>query len=382
MTAEITAVSPRRRPKDRKSQILTHARDLFVERGYPNVPMSLIAERVGITAGALYRHFANKAVLLDEVIADSFGYLDDPLPSTSLEEAVDEAIEKVIEHPYQADLWVRESVHLSDASREALRGRMRAWAHAFVPAMRQERAGLDRGQEELVTWALQSALAFLGSSTTSTPAAHRRPVVRAAALAMARADLVPTGESRQAPRAGLSPVSTREKLLLAAIDLFAEGGFRETSMATIGAAADVTGPNLYSHFESKAALLGAVYERGTHALWMNLDGALRGAHAPLEALERLVAGQIDLSATWTRVRVGGGTDPEVEESTRSAQREYVAEWTHLVREVRPQLDPREARLRVLVALTVINDLARTPHVSGPESFRVNLPRVALAVLVG
>ena len=51
MTADAAAV--RRRPKDRKQQILVQARDLFLGLGYPNVSMAMIADRVGITAGAL-----------------------------------------------------------------------------------------------------------------------------------------------------------------------------------------------------------------------------------------------------------------------------------------------------------------------------------------
>lgn len=60
--AELVGI--RRRPKDRKDQIVEAARQLIVARGYRNVSMAEIAEAVGITAGALYRHFANKAVLL------------------------------------------------------------------------------------------------------------------------------------------------------------------------------------------------------------------------------------------------------------------------------------------------------------------------------
>lgn len=380
VTAEPAAGPPRRRPKNRKSQILAQARELFAERGFPNVSMSAIAESVGITAGALYRHFANKAVLLEEVMADTFAYLGDPLPQDSLEQALDEAIDKVIDHPYQSDLWSRESIYLPEDAREELRSQMRGWAHAFVAPLRKERDDLDAGQEELLAWALQSALAFLGSSATRTPPAGRRDVVRAACLALARADLVETGGPVPPREPGLTPVSTRERLLLAAMDLFGDRGFRETSMTAIGAAADVSGPNLYGYFDSKAAVLGAVYERGTHALWMNLDSALAEARTADEALDLLVAGQVRLSASWTRVRVGAGTEPEIEESTRAAQREYVAEWTALVLAVCPTLDPREARLRVLVALAVIVDLGRTPHVAAYDSFPGNAQRLALAVL--
>jgi AcrR family transcriptional regulator len=65
MTADAAAV--RRRPKDRKQQILVQARDLFLGLGYPNVSMAMIADRVGITAGALYRHYST-TILTDETM--------------------------------------------------------------------------------------------------------------------------------------------------------------------------------------------------------------------------------------------------------------------------------------------------------------------------
>ncbi len=48
------------RPRNRKAQIITVAREQFGRSGYHNVSMEGIASAVGITAGALYRHFPNK----------------------------------------------------------------------------------------------------------------------------------------------------------------------------------------------------------------------------------------------------------------------------------------------------------------------------------
>ncbi|HET7735886.1 MAG TPA: TetR/AcrR family transcriptional regulator [Nocardioidaceae bacterium] len=380
MTASTATNAPRRRPKDRKNQIIHQARDLFVERGYPNVSMALIAERVGITAGALYRHFDNKSSLLEAVVAESFIYLDQPVTQPRLDAALDQAIDVLEDHPNLSELWARETLYLPEEARATLRRRMRVWAHAFIPPLHQQRSDLDAGQEELIAWGIQSALAFLGSSSSRTPALHRRPVVRCAALALADAELVPTGEPVPGAVRSLWPVSTREKLLIAAIDLFAETGYRETPMAAIGAAAHVTGPNLYTHFENKADLLRAVFERAIHSLWLNLDTALRTSQTSAEALEKLVVGHVQLAATWARVGSDVIGEPDIEESTRASQREYIAEWTALVREVCPDLELREARLRVLIAFSVINHLRRTPHISTFDTFPENVARLALAVL--
>ncbi|GAB1512587.1 TetR/AcrR family transcriptional regulator [Actinophytocola sp. KF-1] len=47
----------RRQPRDRKTQIIAVAADHFYRLGYHNVGTEDVASTVGITAGALYRHF-------------------------------------------------------------------------------------------------------------------------------------------------------------------------------------------------------------------------------------------------------------------------------------------------------------------------------------
>jgi AcrR family transcriptional regulator len=55
--------------------------------------------------------------------------------------------------------------------------------------------------------------------------------------------------------AGVAAAQTRERLLRAAADVFAERGFEGTRVAEIAAAAGVSNGALYAHFESKADLL-------------------------------------------------------------------------------------------------------------------------------
>ena len=57
--------------------------------------------------------------------------------------------------------------------------------------------------------------------------------------------------------AGVTAAETRERLLLAAADVFARRGYDGTRVADIAAAADVSGGALYAHFGSKAELLVA-----------------------------------------------------------------------------------------------------------------------------
>ena len=56
--------------EDIKTRIVAAARGLYLERGPEGVTMRGVAERVGVTATALYRHFADKDALLREIAGE------------------------------------------------------------------------------------------------------------------------------------------------------------------------------------------------------------------------------------------------------------------------------------------------------------------------
>src|SRR5690348_17206588 len=70
--ARRTTITSTPRPRDRKAQIINAAGDLFYRRGFDNVGTEEIAQSVGITAGALYRHFKGKQDLLAHTLTDVF----------------------------------------------------------------------------------------------------------------------------------------------------------------------------------------------------------------------------------------------------------------------------------------------------------------------
>ena len=60
-----------RLPKeDRKRQLLTHAKQLFVSLGYQHTTTEKIAQAAGVTEPVLYRHFENKKALFLEVLSE------------------------------------------------------------------------------------------------------------------------------------------------------------------------------------------------------------------------------------------------------------------------------------------------------------------------
>jgi len=62
---------PKRAAVDKREAILAAALDLFSARAFDATPMPLIAERAGVGAGTIYRHFVSKEALGNAVFRDS-----------------------------------------------------------------------------------------------------------------------------------------------------------------------------------------------------------------------------------------------------------------------------------------------------------------------
>lgn len=180
---------------------------------------------------------------------------------------------------------------------------------------------------------------------------------------------------------GLEPASKRESLLSHAVTLFDEKGYEATGLDDIGAAAGVTGPNLYGYFENKADILHTAVERGTSALWLLLHAVLRQNDEPRRALADLVAGYVQLAIdktilTWLLL----AERQTLSDLTRIRQREYVAEWVALLRAGRADLDDGTARVLVHTALGVIHTMPEIESRQANAEFPADLAAMAMAVL--
>lgn len=369
----------RTRPKDRKQQILTVARDLFVELGYHRVTMRLIADRLGIRAGALYRHYPNKAELFDAVVREGFAGLAPPSADRPLADTLAAAAAVVTTRTYLGALWSREARFLPAETYTMVRDLLRRYTRAYVALLQVDRPELSDAEAELLAWGLQSIMGSPGRYPSRLPTAELSQVLLGAGLGLSAVELTPPGEPMERTESTLQPVSRRERLLLGATRLFAERGYQDTAMADIGAVADVTGPSLYAHFDSKGAVLLAAFERGTQVLWAELDDALRAHADPLDALTAVVAGYVRRSRDWSGLSVPMTGDAAIEDAARAAQREYVAEWVGLLEDGRPGLEHAVARALVHTTMSVVDDLCRTPHLFD-AAFEDNLTAMALAIL--
>ncbi|MEK9664410.1 MAG: helix-turn-helix domain-containing protein, partial [Candidatus Nanopelagicales bacterium] len=73
--------------EERRAQVLTAARQVFVAQGYHTTGMDDIAERAGVSKPVLYQHFPGKfdlyLALLDEGIASLIDALREALEATA-----------------------------------------------------------------------------------------------------------------------------------------------------------------------------------------------------------------------------------------------------------------------------------------------------------
>lgn len=178
----------------------------------------------------------------------------------------------------------------------------------------------------------------------------------------------------------------REQLLEAAAHLFADRGFHGVGIDDIGAAAGISGPGVYRHFSSKAALLEALCDR---AMTRMLEGA-RGIpaahedpHAALEALVDLhVAFAVEeraLIGVW--VREARALSDDVRRSLRRRMKDYEQPWHVVLGQLRDDLDPDEVAVVAGSTLAMLNGTAFTAPSVDATRLEALLRRMALAALL-
>lgn len=101
-----------------------------------------------------------------------------------------------------------------------------------------------------------------------------------------------TSRADAVTRSGVSPAAVQQ----AALSLFAERGYRATTMADIGAALGIRGPSLYRHVHSKQDLLADVMVDSMSSLIADQDAARRSTDDLLQKVRRMVEAHVRFHA--------------------------------------------------------------------------------------
>ncbi|MBV8690179.1 MAG: helix-turn-helix transcriptional regulator [Actinobacteria bacterium] len=156
----------------------------------------------------------------------------------------------------------------------------------------------------------------------------------------------------------------REELLMAAAKLFHERGYHATGMNDIGAAAGITGPGVYRHFQSKEEILETLATEFGAPVLERASQIAQSAENPRDALAEMadlyVATMLEYAAVASVAVYELRTlQPRTRASIERLQRLSVEEWVHVLIQARPDLPDGYARVMVrgvqAMALTMCAD---------------------------
>jgi len=165
----------------------------------------------------------------------------------------------------------------------------------------------------------------------------------------------------------------RERILSAAAELIAQRGYLGVNLTDIGTAAGIVGSGIYRHFDSKAAILVAMFDRVVDRLIADAEALLRrpdGPDGPAGTLAALVRDQVRFTITERKL-----CQVYLEESRnlpagdlrrlRWKQRHYIDLWVDVLGTVRPELTVAQRQVVVHAAIAGIQSVLRH-HSQLPE----------------
>ncbi|WP_051791637.1 TetR/AcrR family transcriptional regulator [Amycolatopsis jejuensis] len=365
------------RPRNRRQQIMGAAAELFARDGYAHVSMSDLADAVAVRPSALYRHFRGKEELLHHVVLDALSAI-----RQALDQAPDIAValaHVVLDHRQAGALWQREARHLPPELRTDLRDEIRKIQHDIARVVTTQRPELPEFSAGLLAWAAMCSMMSVSFQRIELPRAEYEQLLAAIVDDVLQAPLDHAAEP-PLPQPAPVPPTRRDELATAAARLFAENGYRTVGIDDVGAAAGITGPSVYKHFDSKLDLLVTIVLSGAEKLSQAGAAVLDHARSDEEALTGLVRSYTEFSFAHNEVM-----DLLIAETAHlpdrerkivvDAQRSYLANWARLLGRTRPDLSAAHARVRVQAAVSLTNDIARTPALRAhPET-----PAVVTAV---
>lgn len=392
----------RRRPKDRKAKIAAASTMAFSTMGYHSVSMEDIASRVGISAPALYRHYPSKYELFRDVVLDlgqqlvdateRGGAVDDDEPQAVYAAMVDALADVSIKNRTTGGVFRWQAQHLHDEDRALLAGQFKVVHRAIQVPLRAMHPELNSTQR----WTLSTVvLSIVGSITdhhTVYPDADIKSVLAHMCMAATKKAPCVLGKPATMPsseRGGVPKVAIveYEAILQAALKLFCVNGFYPTTVEQIAAASGVSRVAIYRSFESKKAILGAVFRRAADRVSARTAEAIARSSTGEEALQALIADYVDASFELPELAYVYYADRAhlAADDLRiimAIQHSTIDAWVEVVRAARPGITITAAKFAVHAAFSLVVDIARLVSYDNSEQSRACVRELMASTLLG
>lgn len=388
----------RRRPKDRKAQIAQASAEAFSAVGYYGVSMEAIASRVGISAAALYRHYASKyelfrdAVLnLGQQLVDCTTFADDVElddPQDLLNRLIAALIDTAMRNRASGGLYRWEGRYLRGDDQATLIAQMRVVNHRIQRPLNAIRPGLSSRQRWTLSIAALSVIGSIVDHRAKLPAIQVRALLADLAHAVLTTDLPDLAEAAPQPRVRAPADSSKyEALLTESMWLFNIKGYRETSMEEIAAAVGMPASGIYRYFSGKSDILAAAFRRAADRLSAELATITSTYPDPEDALTAIIDAYVERSfdqpeldyVYYTERLNMTAADQKI---LRNMQRATVESWVDLVVAVRPEWTPGQARFAVHAAMSLVIDLGRLTRYDNSPQSHLMLQRLLDLTLLG
>jgi AcrR family transcriptional regulator len=398
-TRPTRAEGVRRRPKDRKAQIARASAEAFSTLGYHGVSMEAIANRVGISAAALYRHYSSKyelfrdAVLnLGQQLVDCTAFADDASgdPEVILRKLCSALIDTAMANRESGGLYRWEGRFVRGDDQATLIAQMRTVHRRIQRPLSVIRPDLTSRQRWTLSTSVLSVIGSIVDHRAKLPAIQVRALLADLAAAVLAADVpdVADGVVETRPPATAAAETTKyEALLNESMRLFNLNGYRDTGMEDIAAAVGMPASGIYRYFSGKSDILAAAFRRAADRLSAELSvivGAMPDREEALAAvIDAYVARSFDrpeLDYVYYTERLN--MTPGDQKILRNLQRANVESWVDLVVLVRPEWTPGQARFAVHAAMSLVIDLGRLMRYQNSAPARAVVERMVDLTLLG
>lgn len=388
----------RRRPKDRKAQIAQASAEAFSAVGYYGVSMEAIASPVGISAAALYRHYASKYELFREAVlslgqqlVDCTAFADDVElddPRDLLDRLIRALIDTSMRNRTSGGLYRWEGRYLRGDDQATLIAQMRIVNHRIQRPLSVIRPSLSSRQRWTLSIAALSVIGSIVDHRAKLPAVQVRALLADLAHAVLTADLPDLADAAVQPRVRAPADSSKyEALLTESMWLFNIKGYRETSMEEIAAAVGMPASGIYRYFSGKSDILAAAFRRAADRLSAEVATITSANPDPEDALTAIIDSYVERSfdqpeldyVYYTERLNMTAADQKI---LRNMQRATVESWVDLVVAVRPEWTPGQARFAVHAAMSLVIDLGRLTRYDNSPQSHLMLQRLLDLTLLG